>query len=254
MSSERRAVELVLLTEVSEMLVGRTGASHGTMTGWTIKSSGLGPHYIDDCSIANLQSHMFIPYVHDVRQSTLSVGTPSHQKMLVLAASPKTCSYGLIYRPGREDSLSSSQQPNYRPTCLIAQTNRTKCASSAFKGVHPEYLMWLSDIGYKWQTHFTFQLAYNPVDCYYGALTVCVNKYPDLVCSAGYMSHGGTGDNRFSEWHFKGDFYDVTVRLVHKADGEVTSWTIEHGALGNHNIKYVSLTNLQSHIVIPYFD
>ncbi|GAA97594.1 uncharacterized protein L969DRAFT_94736 [Mixia osmundae IAM 14324] len=99
------------------------------------------------------------------------------------------------------------------------------------RGVYPEYYMTLESPNRHFSVGFTFQLAYNTLNSYYGALTVCINDFKSGTCGAAYLNHGGVGDDRWSYWEFKGTGFIVYVRLWHKGDGTITSYSIKDGML-----------------------
>ncbi|GAA97596.1 uncharacterized protein L969DRAFT_94738 [Mixia osmundae IAM 14324] len=123
------------------------------------------------------------------------------------------------------------------------------------KIVAAQYHMMLGENREGHRTQFTFQLAYNAAQSYYGALLVCNNDSVLYTCGAGYVAHGGVGDARWSDWVFTSFFpYNVTVRLFHKADGTITGWTVESGTMFGHLIEFRSLENLQTHATIQYIE
>ncbi|GAA97597.1 uncharacterized protein L969DRAFT_623312 [Mixia osmundae IAM 14324] len=118
--------------------------------------------------------------------------------------------------------------------------------------VFPQYYMSLAENRDFYRSHFTFQLAYNSAQAFYGALLVCNNDEKTFTCGGGPVAHGGAGDDRWSDWFFTGTFYEVTVRLTHKADGTIIGWTLKGGDEASRFIAYASLENLQTHATIPY--
>ncbi|GAA97593.1 uncharacterized protein L969DRAFT_94735 [Mixia osmundae IAM 14324] len=116
----------------------------------------------------------------------------------------------------------------------------------------PQYYMSLSGYAGVWPTGFTFELAFDPAQSYYGALMLCNNDVKGSTCGAVYLGHGGTGDARWSDWRFFGPFYDLNAHLLHKADGTMTGWTLQRGSLHGRYIQNMALTNVQSHTPIPY--